>query len=109
MINETPCRHCTKRKINCHASCEEYLGWRKKADELRDKCGKARLQDAGFVNAKIKNICVKNSRRAGRHKAFSYRLSCFLFARFYTSKKGNVAGRLLNPYGACPPMRRKKG
>ncbi len=56
MINETPCRHCTKRKINCHASCEEYLGWRKKADELRDKCGKARLQDAGFVNAKIKNI-----------------------------------------------------
>mgnify|MGYP000622957303 CR=1 FL=1 len=56
MINETSCRHCTKRKINCHASCEEYLGWRKKADELRDKCGKARLQDAGFVNAKIKNI-----------------------------------------------------
>lgn len=56
MINETPCRHCTKRKINCHANCEEYLGWRKKADELRDKCGKARLQDAGFVNAKIKNI-----------------------------------------------------
>lgn len=45
MINETPCRHCTKRKINCHASCEEYLGWRKKADELRDKCGKARLRD----------------------------------------------------------------
>ncbi len=56
MINETPCRHCTKRKINCHANCEAYLGWRKKADELRDKCGKARLQDAGFVNAKIKNI-----------------------------------------------------
>lgn len=31
-------------------------GLAQKADELRDKCGKARLQDAGFVNAKIKNI-----------------------------------------------------
>lgn len=56
MNNDSPCRNCTKRCINCHAGCKDYLDWRKKADELRDKCGKARLQEAGFVDAKIKNI-----------------------------------------------------
>lgn len=54
MINETPCRHCTKRKINCHANCQEYLDYRKKADIVREQARKERRQDAEFLQARLR-------------------------------------------------------
>lgn len=53
MTMETPCHRCTKRKINCHANCQEYLDYRKKADKLRDESSRQRREDAGFIAAKI--------------------------------------------------------
>ena len=32
-----PCKDCNKRVLNCHASCERYLSFKKEADSIREK------------------------------------------------------------------------
>lgn len=39
MLN-SPCKGCEKLFIKCHATCEEYLEFRKEVDELREKIRK---------------------------------------------------------------------
>lgn len=62
MKPESPCKNCTKRKVNCHADCKEYLAYSQKADELRKQYGKARIWEAGFTDAKVRNILKWNKR-----------------------------------------------
>ena len=30
-----PCKDCADRCVNCHASCEKYLSWKKDCDKAR--------------------------------------------------------------------------
>lgn len=38
----TCCKGCEKRKVNCHAWCEDYQEWNKKHREQLDKIQKAK-------------------------------------------------------------------
>lgn len=37
MAQQSPChKDCEKRRIGCHAQCQEYKEWKQKQDEIRD-------------------------------------------------------------------------
>lgn len=95
MINETPAAKNiwagAKRLMNCATSAAKRVCRMPVLLTLKSKT---------FTNGK--NICVKNSRRAGRHKAFSYRLSCFLFARFLYKQKGECGGQTFKSIWRLP-------
>lgn len=37
MIPCTCCYNCTKRELGCHSKCEDYISYKNKNDELREK------------------------------------------------------------------------
>ena len=41
-LSNACCKDCEKRKVNCHAWCEEYQAWNKKHREQREKIQKAK-------------------------------------------------------------------
>lgn len=66
----TPCHHCEKREIGCHAHCEDYLAYRAIMDEARQK----RLNEIGLKGMTVEHETrnenfrkrVKTSRFSGR-------------------------------------------
>lgn len=36
-MNKSPCKDCTKRKLKCHSSCEDYKEFRKNCDKKSDE------------------------------------------------------------------------
>ena len=43
----SPCKSCTdKRELGCHATCEDYLVWKKEMDDYNDKVRKRKELDS---------------------------------------------------------------
>lgn len=50
MINrekEVPCRSCTERHESCHGTCDRYLTWKAKHQEVKDHMFKERDKTIG--------------------------------------------------------------
>ena len=69
---DTPCRYCEIRKLNCHASSEEYKAYKKKLDKERNERYKAYNDDRYFADknfAKAKyNIRYRSRLKKRGHK-----------------------------------------
>lgn len=33
----SPCKDCTKRSVNCHGTCEEYIEFQKQLDQEKEE------------------------------------------------------------------------
>lgn len=45
-----PCRYCNDRTADCHSTCEGYISYRKKVDELKNLDSKKFNHHAGIMN-----------------------------------------------------------
>ena len=45
---EPPCKDCQKRKIGCHAKCEEYLAYTKWYREQNERVSKVKNIESDF-------------------------------------------------------------
>ena len=43
------CKNCETRSVNCHATCEKYLAYRKMRNKIKDTLEMQRLQKAKDV------------------------------------------------------------
>ena len=60
-----PCYECEKRTPGCHSSCEDYLSYKAKKDEIRDKRhefqrNNVMLNDVQFHSQKKKGKQVRS-------------------------------------------------
>ena len=50
------CMNCTKRKVGCHATCPDYLEYRKKQDKLIRVKAREKQVTQGILDRQRKNI-----------------------------------------------------
>lgn len=50
------CMGCTKRKVGCHATCPDYLAYRKKQDKLIQTRVREKQVTQGILDRQRKNI-----------------------------------------------------
>lgn len=50
------CKGCTERRVGCHATCEEYLNWKKERDARRADINKKRQDAALWQDYKQRSI-----------------------------------------------------
>ena len=58
-----PCKGCEERQIGCHSSCEKYLDYKAKAEEIakRQRADAHHGRDyKGYKKAKYKRLGGKN-------------------------------------------------
>ena len=41
----SPCKDCTRRSIKCHATCEEYIEFKKNLDQEREELSVKKIRD----------------------------------------------------------------
>lgn len=61
-MKQPPCMGCTKRMVNCHPQCEEYLTWKKaKAEENRKEQDKRNedYKQLFFLNNSVRKRIMK--------------------------------------------------
>lgn len=63
-MRDAPCRNCTERHMNCHASCEEYKNWRVEYDEYARKVADKQRVDRCIVAEKRAIIYSKRNRNS---------------------------------------------
>ena len=58
----TPCYHCTRRAINCHAACPDYAEYRKVCEKIQEARAAERSMDAADAERgdKIRRDVRKN-------------------------------------------------
>ena len=59
MKNNVPCYGCTKRKVGCHASCENYLSFRANHD-----VEKASIQEKKILESTMRGIAINRMRQS---------------------------------------------
>lgn len=60
-MNTPPCKDCSDRKVGCHSSCENYVGWTKEHDKVvKERCKQ------GSVDAALRHM--RKGRRFDREK-----------------------------------------
>lgn len=56
MIQECGCRNCKKRQIGCHATCQDYIEWRKAYDrerkQIQERLRSERIADEDYHSAR---------------------------------------------------------
>ena len=54
-MNSPPCKDCQKRTLGCHATCLEYLIWKKKKENELNK----KKQELDIVDTTVRSILRK--------------------------------------------------
>lgn len=56
IVDKAPCKICTKRHMNCHATCNDYKTWRHILDEDKRNIVNARDKEAELRETKFSAI-----------------------------------------------------
>ena len=55
----SPCRHCEKRQIGCHANCLEYDNWKAAVEKVRENRNRE-LEAEAFI---LRPVPSKHNRK----------------------------------------------
>ena len=56
IVDKAPCKICTKRHMNCHATCDDYKIWRRILDEDKRNIVNARDKELELREIKFSAI-----------------------------------------------------
>lgn len=60
-MKKNPCHNCTKRSAECHATCKDYISWRKEFNEEKQVIWENRLEDK--IVGSFKKTSVDRARK----------------------------------------------
>lgn len=63
IVDKAPCKICTKRHMNCHATCDEYKEWRQILEEDKRHIVNARDKELELREIKFSAIERLKSRK----------------------------------------------
>lgn len=50
-MNRPPCKHCKTRHEGCHSRCVDYLDWKRRREEIRQKQYEENAADGVIIKA----------------------------------------------------------
>lgn len=56
------CRDCDKRELGCHSTCQEYIEYKKRTEEYKNKRDSSRNDEFVYINYKMDTI-IKRERK----------------------------------------------
>ena len=61
-----PCKDCPDRCVNCHASCQKYISWKKECDRIHKEVLSALQKERAVEERAIKGTKKYNKRKVMR-------------------------------------------
>ena len=59
-MNKAPCKDCPDRQVGCHSTCEKYLTFRKKRNELNESIYKQREKEYAEYQRYVQSLKRKD-------------------------------------------------
>lgn len=56
----TPCENCSDRALYCHATCEDYLAWCKKRNELKKLIFQEKMEISNYLEFRRSGVEKRN-------------------------------------------------